>query len=197
MVDMSDIRPADSSFVLDQLTDLARIEPTSPLAGHLDLQHVGMIAHSLGGASAVQVIDIAARFQVGVNIDGIIPSTRANASLDRPLLWLQSDSKPEDQYVWVRDELMSGLEQGGDVIAVVGSVHESFTDAQSYFSTTGRDIVGDGAKPEAVDAITWVTSEVISAFVGPHLGAPGQQTLDDRPRPSVNQKQHIARVLPS
>jgi len=73
MVDMSDIRPADSSFVLDQLTDLARIEPTSPLAGHLDLQHVGMIAHSLGGASAVQVIDIAARFQVGVNIDGIIP----------------------------------------------------------------------------------------------------------------------------
>ncbi len=61
MADVNDIRAADSSFVLDQLMDLARVEPTSPLAGHLDLQHVGMIGHSLGGATAVQVISTDAR----------------------------------------------------------------------------------------------------------------------------------------
>jgi hypothetical protein len=38
------------------------------------------------------VISTDARLQVGVNIDGIIPATRAGASLDRPLLWVQSDS---------------------------------------------------------------------------------------------------------
>src|SRR5919205_1980407 len=79
MADMSDIRAADSSFVLDQLMQLARIEPTSPLAGHLDVQHVGMIGHSLGGATAVQVVSSDARFQVGVNIDGTLPDPLAAA----------------------------------------------------------------------------------------------------------------------
>jgi predicted dienelactone hydrolase len=53
---MTDIRAPDTSFVLDQLTELNPLEPTSPLAGRLGLQHVGMIGHSPGGATAVQVI---------------------------------------------------------------------------------------------------------------------------------------------
>jgi hypothetical protein len=191
---MSDIRAADSSFVLDQLIDLARIEPTSPLTGHLDLQHVGMIGHSLGGATAVHVISTDARFQVGVNIDAIIPATRASASLDRPFLWLQSDSKPQDQCVQVRDELMGGLRQGGDVIVVGGSVHRSFTDTQSYFSATGRGMLGDGARPEAVDDITWQTGDVIAAFVGPYLGGPAEPSLDQVlvRHPSVREERHVA-----
>jgi dienelactone hydrolase len=199
MVDMSDIRTADSSFVLDQLIELARIEPTSPLAGRLDLQHLGMIGHSLGGATAVQVISTDARFQVGVNIDGVIPASLASVSLDRPFLWLQSDSKPDDQYVQVRDELMGGLRRGGDVIVVGGSVHQSFTDTQSYFSATGRGILGDGARPEAVDDITWESGELISAFVAPHLGVPSPQTVDEvlARWPSIRHEQHIASVLPS
>src|SRR5918911_2840475 len=149
MADMSDIRAADSSFVLDQLMDLARIEPTSPLAGHLDVQHVGMLGHSLGGATAVQVISTDARFQVGVNIDGTLPDTLARASLDRPFLWLQSDGQHQDHYLQVRDELMGGLRQGGEIIVVGGSAHQSFTDAQSYLSPTGRGILGDGARADA------------------------------------------------
>ena len=178
MADMSAIRTADSSFVLDQLTDLVRIEPTSPLAGHLDLQHVGMIGHSLGGATAVQVISSDPRFQVGVNIDGTLPDTLASLSLDRPFLWLQSDAKQQDRYLQVRDALMSGLQQGGEVIVVGSSVHQSFTDAQSYLSDAGRGLLGDGARPEAVDDITWRTSDVIDAFVAPHLGGPAGPSLE-------------------
>jgi dienelactone hydrolase len=193
MADMSDIRAADSRFVLDQLTELARIEPTSPLAGHLDVQHVGMIGHSLGGATAVQVISTDARFQVGVNIDGTLPDTLARASLERPFLWLQSDGKHQDHYLQVRDELMGGLKQGGDVIVVGGSVHQSFTDAQSYFSATGRGLLGDGARPEAVDDITWRTSDVIAAFVGPYLGGPAGPGLDQvlARHPSLREERHV------
>jgi dienelactone hydrolase len=194
MGDMTDIRASDSSFVLDQLVDLARIEPTSPLAGHVDVEHVGMIGHSLGGATAVQVISTDARFRVGVNIDGTLPDTLASAHLDRPLLWLQSDGKHQDHYLQVRDELMGGLQQGGAVIVLAGSVHESFTDAQSYLSPAGRGMLGDGARPEAVDDITWRTSDVITAFVGPYVAGPAGPTLDQvlASYPSVREERRVA-----
>jgi hypothetical protein len=99
----------------------------------------------------------------------------------------------------VRDELMGGLQRGGDVIVVGGSTHQSFTDTQSYFSAIGRGMLGDGAKPEAVDDITWESGEVISAFVAPYLGVPSQATLDEvlAHRPSITREQHIAAKLPS
>jgi hypothetical protein len=119
--------------------------------------------------------------------------------LGAPFLWLQSDGQQQASYLQGRDELMGGLQRGGDVLVVGGSVHQSFTDTQSYFSTTGRRMLGDGARPEAVDDITWETSEVIAAFVGPYLGVPGEQTLDEvlARRPPIQQEQHIASVLPS
>jgi dienelactone hydrolase len=192
--DMSDIRAADSSFVLDQLTELARIEPTSPFGGHLDPQHVGMIGHSLGGATAVQVISTDARFQVGVNIDGTLPDVLANKRLDRPFLWLQGGEKQQERYLQVRDDLMGGLRQGGVVLVVGGSTHASFTDAQSYYTAAGRAILGDGAPAGAADDITWRTGDVISAFVSPYLDGPSEPSLDQvlALHPSVTEERYTA-----
>src|SRR4051794_10259734 len=64
-----DVRVADSRFVLDQLGRLARVEPASPLTGHLDLQHVGIVGHSIGGATAVSAMARDPRFRVGVDLD--------------------------------------------------------------------------------------------------------------------------------
>ncbi len=103
MAQVAEIRAADSSFVLDQLSRLTQREPRSPLAGHLDLEHVGIAGHSLGGATAAQVIANDSRFQVGVNIDGTLHDTLATARLDRPFLWLQSDGAQQEHYLQVRD----------------------------------------------------------------------------------------------
>jgi pimeloyl-ACP methyl ester carboxylesterase len=200
MADMTPIRAADSRFVLDQLGRLSEVEPGSPLVGHLDVQHTGIVGHSMGGAAAAQAVAEEPRFLVGANLDGVLPAALVGGwHLGAPFLWLQSDGQQQASYLQGRDELMGGLQRGGDVLVVGGSVHQSFTDTQSYFSATGRRMLGDGARPEAVDDITWETSEVIAAFVGPYLGVAGEQSLDEvlSSRPSIKQEQHIASVLPS
>ena len=200
MADMTPIRAADSRFVLDQLGRLSEVEPGSPLVGHLDIQHTGIVGHSMGGAAAAQAVAEEPRFRVGVNLDGTLPAALVGGwHLGAPFLWLQSDGQQQTSYLQGRDELMGGLQRGGDVLVVGGSVHQSFTDTQSYFSATGRRMLGDGARGEAVDDITWETSEVIAAFVGQYLGVPGEQSLDEAVarRPSIKQEQHIASVLPS
>jgi predicted dienelactone hydrolase len=184
MADMAGIRAADSSFVLDQLTRLDRLEPGSPLAGHLDLHRVGIVGHSLGGATAVQVVANDARFLVGVNIDGVLSDALATVQLTRPFLWLQSDGTHQAHYLQVRDQLMGSLGDGGELLVVGGSSHTSFTDLSTYLSPLGRNLLGDdGASPEAnasgeAERITSVTGDVIAAFVGHQLASAGEASLD-------------------
>jgi hypothetical protein len=117
--------------------------------------------------------------------------------LNRPFLWLQSVGPQPASYVQVRDRLMGGLRQGGDVLTVGGSIHQSFTDDQSRFSAAGRGLLGDGAGPNAVDDITSMTHDVIAAFVGPYLDGPtspafGQAVAD---HPSIWPEQHVASTM--
>jgi predicted dienelactone hydrolase len=187
--DLLAIRTADSRFVLDQLVDLARSAPDSPLVGHLDVQHAGIVGHSLGGATAVQVLAEDPRFLVGVNIDGTLPDALARRQLDRPLLWLQSGGGQQEHYVQVRDLLLGGLRAGGALLVVDGSSHGSFSDTPAYLSPLGRMILGDSSG--AQDAIAATTGDVIAGFVGPSLEGPGDplpQVLDRQPSVTLAQR---------
>jgi dienelactone hydrolase len=174
------IRAADSSFVLDELSRLAQLEPSSPLAGHLDLKHVGIAGHSLGGATAVQVIAGDPRFKVGVNLDGKLFGAEPDAHLDRPFLWIQSGDTKTAEYVQGRDRFLKGLRDGGALLTVRGSTHMSFTDGPSYLSSLGRSLVG-GATVGSISAadMTATTGDTIAAFVGPALGVKGGRSLND------------------
>jgi dienelactone hydrolase len=105
-----DIRSADSSFALDQLSRLAHVDSNSPLAGHVDLKHVGIVGHSIGGATAVQVMDGDPRFNVGVNLDGKLFGAQRDARLDRPFLWIQSGDSPSGNTR--KDEIASSTASG-------------------------------------------------------------------------------------
>src|SRR5436190_8513283 len=137
-----DIRTADSSFALDQLSRLGQLEPNSPLAGHLDLEHVGIAGHSLGGATAVQVMASDPRFKVGVNLDGKLFGKEPEARLDRPFLWIQSGDAKTAEYTQGRDRLLGGLHSSGSLVTVRGSTHISFTDSPSYLTPLGRRLLG-------------------------------------------------------
>jgi dienelactone hydrolase len=190
-----DIRTADSSFALDQLSRLAQLEPNSPLAGHLDLEHVGIAGHSIGGATAVQVMAADRRFKVGVNLDGKLFGQEPEARLGRPFLWIQSGAAPTAEYAQGRDRFLDGLRDGGSLVTVRGSVHMSFTDGPSYLTALGRSLAG-GATVGSISVadMTARTGDTIAAFVGPALGVEGGRTLDDvlAAHPGIRLERRIA-----
>ncbi|WP_214417142.1 alpha/beta hydrolase family protein [Sphaerisporangium fuscum] len=130
-------RTADTRFVLDQLTavnaghntDAGRRPLPPTLAGAFDLSRVGMLGHSLGGATAAAAIRADRRLRAGVNLDGsLLPPVTAGT--DRPFLLFGSDPGPgpEDpswdqfwtsHYGWKRE------------LALIGSTHTSFTDLET------------------------------------------------------------------
>src|SRR2546422_5976553 len=166
------IRAADGSFALDQLSRLAQLEPNSPLAGHLDLQHVGIVGHSIGGATAVQVMASDPRFKVGVDLDGKLFAAEPDARLNRPFLWIQSDGSQTREYTNGRDRFLAHQDGGATLLLFRKSVHMSFTDAPSYLTPLGRRLIGSvaGVGSLSLADMTSTTGDTISAFVGPALG---------------------------
>ncbi|MCP2288892.1 alpha/beta hydrolase family protein [Nocardia amikacinitolerans] len=94
-------RVADTEFVLDELTgnaaghlsDFGHQLPAH-LAESMDLSHVGMFGHSLGGSTTIQALHDDPRIRAGVNLDGPVLGSVADDGTDRPLLMLASESSP-------------------------------------------------------------------------------------------------------
>ena len=169
--DQISVRAVDSSFVLDQLHDLATKEPSSPLNGHLDLDRVGIFGHSFGGATAVQAIENDHRFAAGLNIDGSLFRDDI-PELERPFLWLASGGAGGS--VADRDSLLDGLRAGGGLVTIEDSVHMSFSDYSAYFTPVGRQIVGRlpmiGFGTLSTADMAPMTADVVAGFFGPILG---------------------------
>jgi predicted dienelactone hydrolase len=188
MADMTPIRAADSRFVLDQLGRLAQVEPGSPLVGHLDVQHTGIVGHSMGGAAAAQVVAEDPRFRVGVNLDGTLPTALVDTwHLSVPFLWLQSGEQQPASYLQVRDRLLGGAPGGGELLILGGTSHGSFTDQAAYLSPLGRTLTGDDGSQALVAA---TTGDLIAAFVAAPLAGPGERLAQVLARhPTVRREQ--------
>ncbi|NUS50335.1 MAG: hypothetical protein HOQ22_04745, partial [Nocardioidaceae bacterium] len=175
-----DVRAADSSFVLSRLERLT----TSPLAGHLDLAHVGILGHSLGGATAARAMALDHRFRAGADLDGRLFG--AVPSLDRPFLWVQSEASTETRRELgpthrTRDELLERLRGGGALVTLAGTTHLSFSDVSGYLTPVGRQLLGRlpaagiGTAEAARTAAT--TADLVTGVLGPVLHAPPAHTL--------------------
>ncbi|MFF7249677.1 alpha/beta hydrolase [Embleya sp. NPDC008237] len=112
---MIDTRIADTRFVLDRLTVLARGENPDPtgaplpdgLHRALDLRRVGVYGHSAGGTTAAETMYEDRRIAAAINLEGYLdhPSPApgrdgelypiARDGTDRPLLLLDTDGFPD------------------------------------------------------------------------------------------------------
>jgi predicted dienelactone hydrolase len=85
----------DVKFVLQRLKELNLNDPSGRFIGRLDLQRVGIVGHSLGGATAAQFCHDDPRCKAGIDIDGIPFGTVVQESLHQPFFFILSDHRKE------------------------------------------------------------------------------------------------------
>jgi predicted dienelactone hydrolase len=85
----------DVKFVLHRLKELNLNDPSGRFEGRLDLQRVGIVGHSLGGATAAQFCHDDPQCKAGIDIDGIPFGTVVQESLNQPFFFILSDHRKE------------------------------------------------------------------------------------------------------
>jgi predicted dienelactone hydrolase len=146
-------RVDDTRFVLDRLgtiahgqnpdVDGARIPRGLPAA--LDLGRVGMLGHSLGGATAAEVMYEDGRVLAGVNLDGTQSGAVLDGGLDRPFLLVSSEGNGRDtDETWTK--LWEHLRGPRLELQLRDSGHLSFTDYQVLYPQAG--VPADQLQPQ-------------------------------------------------
>ena len=149
----------DVSFTLDQFKLIQSGQIPSRLKGRMDLGHVGVFGHSIGGATAYDA-SYDPRIAVGIDLDGGLYRLRERESLRKPVLFINSESYSEklkrvmDNQVYTDAELnhmgstrewedqvtedkklelermREAVDEGGQAIYIENTEHLNFTDVQ-------------------------------------------------------------------
>jgi predicted dienelactone hydrolase len=85
----------DVKFVLQRLKELNLNDHSGRFEGRLDLQRIGIVGHSLGGATAAQFCHDDPQCKAGIDIDGIPFGSVVQESLHQPFFFILSDHRRE------------------------------------------------------------------------------------------------------
>ncbi|MBL8209390.1 MAG: hypothetical protein JNK87_01685 [Bryobacterales bacterium] len=176
MTEHLDLRAGDVKFVLDQLHRADVVGPA--LFARLDLDHIGAIGHSFGGATAALALERDSRIKAAANIDGTLYGDLAEKSLQRPFLLLQSDpaeTHHSERYLSGNRQLLQRLHARGYRYEIRGANHYGFTDVPLFFSAPGRLVLAQLiGGPRDVAETHQAATDIIAAFL--------QEPLTGEPR---------------
>jgi dienelactone hydrolase len=180
---------ADVGFVIDKLTEI-NAGPSSLFAGRLDLQHIGIVGHSLGGATAAHFCRADARCKAGIDLDGLLLGPVVSEGLHQPFMFVLEDiSRVSDtadnvqvlsniRSMYARLPVQSRLK-----ISLTGSNHFSFSDqmllkSQLLLETMRRLHMIGGLKGIRGLAIT---TDYVTTFFDVYLKGEPRTALDSLP----------------
>lgn len=115
------------TFTLDQLTALAR-DAANGFAGKLDLDHVGLLGHSFGGATALDVCQRERRCAGAVDLDGSPFGAVEQTGLGKPMMGILSEPPTEGDLAMLRRVAAATPQGGASLLAIAGTRHFNFAD---------------------------------------------------------------------
>ena len=135
-----EVRAKDAQFVLDELEDINAGDGL--LSGKLDLENVGFLGYSLGGAAAAQTLLQDERFKAGINLDGGLFINGVNESLSQPFMFMNNEffgagtpSDPISQELKeIRESFIENIENDGYQLKIEDTNHQSFTDIPIFLN---------------------------------------------------------------
>lgn len=117
---------ADLKFAMDELEKLNRTDSGSIFAGRLDMSRIGVVGHSLGGATALQFCHDDNRCVAGIDVDGRPLGTVINTGLKKPFMFLLGDHS---------NETISGPNGTEAILADIQSIYARLPADKRYFVT--------------------------------------------------------------
>lgn len=175
--DLVAVWAADDRFAIDEAVRM-NSDVSSPLAGLLDVHHVGLLGHSFGGAAALEACFLDVRCTAAANLDGSPYGGVVRTGLDRPVLLILSEPGNNANTPAMHKSnldlasIFARAPQGYRVI-IRGARHFNFTDFAVEFNPLARPIgvLGsiDGARGLRI------ISDYLAAFL--------DQTLKGHPSP--------------
>ena len=181
-----------ASHIIDALEVLDRVDPNGRFRGRLDLDHLGVVGYSLGGAIAVQLCWRNERVKAAVNIDGWLFDSAPGGWIEQPFMFISDDGQPATsanltnpnpvhRYHAILDDtadrrMFSELaKHGGVAVIVLGSDHLDFSD-MAYLS---RLAVLRGQRPDG--AAIRIAADYSAAFFGQILNGEASPLFSDPP----------------
>lgn len=120
------------SFALDQLDLLNTSGPTGRFYRRLDMDRVGVVGHSLGGASALQFCHDDARCKAGIDLDGAPLGRVIREGVTQPFMFILSEHGDEPDASAVEtdiDSIYNRLPSSRRLKVVIrGANHFGFSD---------------------------------------------------------------------
>lgn len=127
----------DIEFVTEKIKQLSQEGAGSPFAGKVNLNRLGIIGHSLGGATAVNVLYKNQEFKAAINMDGYLYGEERQKALDQPLMIMNGgleyeelDTPPEMKQI--EEQRRSKVLGKGYILDIEQAGHLSFTDIPLY-----------------------------------------------------------------
>lgn len=204
-----DIFQKDIDFVINYLQQLHTGEIPSSFEGKMDLENIGVMGHSFGGATAFHAVHENSNIKAGINMDGTLYDLENTDRLSKPFLFIQSEAfissrKKIEQGIHSLDGLTeeelqqleaykkkeyqiidNTIDSGGTMIAIEGAEHYNFTDLQlfsDFFSLIGMTGEIDGERS------SFIVNQCVLDFFDEHLKGKQNEQKKDFPEVMVYEK---------
>jgi predicted dienelactone hydrolase len=125
--DAVQVLETDLRFVAQQLHEIDR-NKTLPVSGHLDLKHLGILGHSIGGTAAFQTCIGCPEYLAALNLDGgPYGNGYYQKLIQKPMTLVRTDIVYGADSENLFSTLWTNIKQGYR-IEVAGAIHSSFGD---------------------------------------------------------------------